>query len=223
MDDVLREVSKELPPLPASDINPQSAKSGTGGAADNRDSSRQNVGALLTDTVAAIFSIYGVSDPTDAQKMKAYFYLCAAAMAIVNDSAGGGLQQLFDHLLDETKELTKSLSMRIDELSSDSGDLRELLAAFPRQLQLTGSTTVNGLAALDALCHTKLEAIATDILNHTGGPFGAAGYAAIVVIDGAIGKGKSIEHFPEVSMLFLAFTRELGNVMLSSVPLKSPS
>lgn len=213
---VLDELSEELPPLPTSGSNRRSKETGTASSAGNVNAIRRNVRELLTDTATWIFRTYRVSDPTDSQKMKAYFYLCVAAMAIVNDSGGATLQQLLESLLDETKELTKSLAVRIEELSGDSRELGELLAAFPDQLHLTGSATINGLAALDALYRTKLEALAGDILNHSGGPFGAPGYAAIVVVDGILGKGKSKDHFPETAIRFIEFTKKLDDLMLEA-------
>jgi len=175
--------------------------------------SKKTITSILTHTQNNIFKIYGVTQPTDAQKMKALGYLCISGMAILNDLGGGEFQHEIDALVNETRELTKPYSMRVDELYNNEKLLKKILGDFPEEVQVTGATRINGLAAFEALYFSIGEELMNDILTHTGGPFGAPGYAAIVVADGIFGEGRSKEYFIETSMELLNFTKELYKVI----------
>ena len=172
-------------------------------------SGKRSFSSVLVDTQNNIFNIYGVNRPTDAQKMKASTYLCISGIAILNDAGSGAVPHVIDKLVDETRELTKSLSVYVEELSNSPEQLTKILADFPDDIQVTGSTRVNGLAAFEALYFSMGEDLMNDILSHNRGPMGTHGYAAVVVADGIFGEGKSAEHFMELSMEFLNFTKGL--------------
>jgi hypothetical protein len=174
---------------------------------------KKTITSVLINTQNNIFKHYGVYQPTDAQKMKASVYLCISGMAILNHLGGGRLRNEIDALVNETRELTKPLNMRVDQLSNNNKQLEKILADFPAEAQVTGATRVNGLAAFEALYFSIGEELMSDILAHTGGPMGAPGYASIVVADGIFGEGKSKEHFMEISMELLNFTKELTEVI----------
>ena len=181
----------------------------------------KNLALILMSTRRDIFNIYGVIKPTDAQKMKASVYLCIAGIAIlndlgsaiVNDLGSERVHRLMDKLVEETKDLTEPLSMRVGELANSKEDLEEILTDFPKEHRLNELTTLNGLGAFEALYFTKVEKLMNDILNHRGGPLGAVGYASIIVADGIFGKGKSKGHFVEVSGRLLTFMEELGEAI----------
>lgn len=170
---------------------------------------KKSIYSVLVSTQNKIFSIYSVAYPTDAQKMKASVYLCISGIAILNDLGGGGLRHALDKLVEEAKELTKPLKMRVGELSNSDEQLKRILSDFPKDLQITEATTVNGLAAFEALYFSMGEELMNDILSHNQGPMGVPGYAAIVVANGIFGEGKAKENFMEVSMELLSFTKEL--------------
>jgi len=170
---------------------------------------KKNFSSILTDTQNELFALYNQNNPTDAQKMKASVYLCISGIAILNDIGGGAVHSVIDRLVEETKELTKNLSMRVGDLSNNREQLEKILQGFPKGLDISESTTVNGLAGFEALYFSIGEELMKDILNHSSGPMGTPGYAAIVVTDGVFGEGKSAEKFMEVSMLVLNFTNEL--------------
>jgi len=174
---------------------------------------KKTITSVLTNAQNNIFKLYGVAQPTDAQKMKASVYLCISGMAILNDLGGGKLQHAIDALVNETRELTKPYSMRVEELSNNDEQLKKILADFPAEAQVTGATRVNGLGAFEAMYFSMGEELMNDILAHTGGPMGAPGYSSIVVTDGIFGEGKSKEHFMEISMELLNFTKELAEVI----------
>jgi len=174
---------------------------------------KKTITSVLTCTQNNIFELYGEVEPTDAQKMKASVYLCLSGMAILNDAGGGKLQNAIDALVNETRELTKPYSMRVQELSNNDEQLEKILSDFPAEAQVTGATRVNGLAAFEALYFSMGKELMNDIISHTGGPMGIPGYASIVVADGIFGEGKSKEHFIEISMELLNFMKELAEVI----------
>lgn len=171
---------------------------------------KKSFSSILVSTQNNIFIIYGVTQPSDAQKMKASVYLCISGIAILNDLGGGRLRHVIDKLVEETRELTKPLRMRVGELSNSAEQLKKIVSDFPNDIQITESTTVNGLAAFEALYFSMGEDLMNDILRHNKGPMGTPGYAAIVVADGIFGEGKAKQKFMEVSMELLNFTKELA-------------
>ena len=112
-------------------------------------------------------------------------------------------------MVNETRELTKPLRMRVGELANNAEQLEKIIFDFPGDIQITGSTTVNGLAAFEAMYFSMGQNLMNDILTHNQGPMGTPGYAAIVVADGIFGEGKAKDKFMEVSMELLNFTKEL--------------
>src|ERR1700730_4142189 len=108
---------------------------------------KKTIPSIVESTQRDIFTIYGVAKPTDAQKMKASVYICIAGIAILNDfGAGRPLRDLIDKLVVGTKDMTKPLSMLVGELANSKEELNEILADFPKELQISESTRVNGLA-----------------------------------------------------------------------------
>jgi hypothetical protein len=145
--------------------------------------------------------------------MKASVYICIAGIAILNDfGAGRPLRDLIDKLVVGTKDMTKPLSMLVGELANSKEELNEILADFPKELQISESTRVNGLAGFEALYFTKVEKMMKDILSHKDGPFGTPGYASIAVVTGIFGSSKP-EYFMSISMRILAFAKELSEAI----------
>ncbi len=170
---------------------------------------KRSITSVMLSTQNKIFDIYSVAHPTDAQKMKASVYLCISGIAILNDLGGGQLRHAIDNLVNETRELTKPLRMRVGELANNAEQLEKIISDFPGDIQITGSTTVNGLAAFEAMYFSMGQDLMNDILTHNQGPMGTPGYAAIVVADGIFGEGKVEDNFLEVAMELLNFTKEL--------------
>jgi hypothetical protein len=176
---------------------------------------KENITSVMLSTQNNIFGIFSVVHPTDAQKMKASVYLCIAGMAILNDPnlGGGRLRYAIDNLVNETRELTKSLMMRVGELANNAEQLEKIISDFPADMKITGSTTVNGLAAFEAMYFSMAQDLMNDILTHNKGPFGTPGYAAIVVTDGIFGEGKAKDKILEMSMELINFTKELSEAI----------
>jgi hypothetical protein len=186
--------------------------------------SERTFATILGETRRDIFQMYAVARPSDAQQMRAAVYLCIAGMAILNDLGCGvrpdlqervpaRVRNAIDKLVQHTKELTKHLQMRVSELSDDEQELQALLCDFPAEAKVNGSTTLNGLAAFEALYFTNVEKLMNKILSHSQGPFGVPGYASMVVADRVFGTGKSREHAAELVMRFTQFMGELGEMV----------
>ena len=171
---------------------------------------KKSITSVMLSTQNKIFGIYSVAHPTDAQKMKASVYLCISGIAILNDLGGGQLGHAIDNLVRETREITKPLRMRVGELANNTAQLEKIISDFPGNIQITGSTTVNGLAAFEAMYFSMGQDLMNDILTHNQGPMGTPGYAAIVVADGIFGAGKSKDKFMEMSVALLNFTKDLA-------------
>ena len=174
---------------------------------------KKKFATVLVNMQGSLFRIYGVSSPSDAQKMKSAVLLCVTAMAILNNLAGVKARPTIDRLVNETREFTKPLSMRIEELAKGKAELEKILAQFPSEGQVTGSTRVNGLAGFEALYFGIGEELMNDMLAHREGPNGVLGYATIAVVDGIYGDGESKKHYMEVKMAFLNFTQDLTKVI----------
>lgn len=178
---------------------------------------KKSFASVLANMQNSLFKIYGMDSATDAQKMKASVYLCISALAILNDLGGdilndqGGdkLRKTIDTVVDETRELTKPLSMRVKELANNETQLEKILAGFPNEVPITGSTSVNGLAAFEAMYFGMGQELMHDMLAHKKGPMGVPGYAAIVVVDGIFGEGESKKHYMDITMAFMNFMRKL--------------
>lgn len=174
--------------------------------------SKKSYTSVLINTQNNIFNIYGVNQPTDAQKMKASVYLCIAGLAILDDLGCAKLRHSSDRLIAEAIELTDPLSMRLEELSNNTEQLDMILSDFPKESQVTGSTNVNGLAAFKSLFSSMIETLMIDFSRYKNSPTGPAGYAPFVVGDGIFGEGRSQEHFMELTMQLANFMTELSEV-----------
>lgn len=171
---------------------------------------KRSFAAILTSTQNKIFNIYGLVQPTDAQKMKAFFYLCIAGIAILNDMGRGRLpHSVIDKLVEETRELTKPLRMQICELSNNEEQLAKILSDFPNDLEITETTAVNGLAAFEAMYFSMGRELMNDILTHNQGDFGIEGYAAIVVAHEIFGEERAKQNWMEFWVEFNNFIDEL--------------
>jgi hypothetical protein len=89
--------------------------------------------------------------------------------------------------------------MLVRDLAHDSEELQKVLATFPADINITESTSINGLGAFDALYHAKVNEVIQDIWSHRNGPTGTPGYACIVLAAGIFGKEGS-DKLPKMFM-----------------------
>ncbi len=180
---------------------------------------KKNSSSVITDTRNKLFDIYGVSKPTDAQEMRASFYLCIAGMALFNHFAAGKvgheeLSPVIDKLVRDTAKLTSNLTMTLGELTEDE----DILECFIDSVggHITRKTTINGLAAMDMLYVNLGEVFMNDILRNTEGPLGIQGYAAVHVITGTFGRGTNTSNkiLIDVTSLIRKFAKELAEATM---------
>lgn len=173
--------------------------------------SNKSISVIITNTQNNIFNIYGCKNPSDSQKMKASVYLCIAGIALLNElsinSNNDAMKNMINKIVNETRELTKPLSMKVSDLANDKEDLQLILSGF--EIQLDTDTRVNGLGAFEALYLSKVERLINDILAHNGGDFGCAGYAAYVVANGIFGADKAHDNFIQVGNEIQLFRSKL--------------
>jgi hypothetical protein len=175
--------------------------------------------SAIENTQNEIFNFCGVTQPTDAQKLKAAFYLCISGVALINDAGGGspGIRKSIDSLVDEAKELSQSYKMiRVSDLANNQSELDAIISGFPPGIEMTAGTRTNGLGAFEAMQFGMGETLLKEILGHTSGPMGATGYAGLVVGLGMFGKEKSEEHGIELGLEMMKFMERLAQAIKKS-------
>jgi hypothetical protein len=85
-------------------------------------------------------------------------------------------------------------------------ELEKILSDFPAEADVDGDTTINGLAAWNAIYFTYVEEIVLEISNRSNGPLGSYGYAAIKVLEALRGNGQGKDDFMDVSFLITEMT-----------------
>ena len=153
----------------------------------------RSVRSILDSAQKDMMKLFGLTKPTDAQKLRASVYLCIASTALLNDFGGRLFDNLIDEVAKESASLAKPLRMLVGDLANDADELSAIFAAFPADLRLTAAISINGLGALDALYHARVQPLVNEILSHKEGPFGAAGFAAITLAIGILGKQEGDE------------------------------
>ena len=177
-------------------------------------SGNKGFASVIVETQNKLFKTYGVSQPNDAQKLRASFYLCISGMAILNEAGAGRapIRGVIDRLVADASELSKPLSVVARDIWENSTENQnKIQSQLPRGT--TELTKLNGLAAFDALYASLGQDLMTDILSHNKGPLGTPGYAGIVVVDGIFGKGRAEEHFMDITMQMLEFSRGLSKAI----------
>jgi hypothetical protein len=164
-------------------------------------------GPVMEQAQDELFETFGVKAPSDAQKLKASFYLCVSGIAVLNDAGGGATPDVIDKLVADTSVLVKPLSVYAKDLSNSPEQLASILSQIPSGA--TGSTRLNGLAAFQAMYFSLGQDLVNDIASHKQGPLGIFGYAGYVVADGVFGEGAARENFLKVSENMVSFVEGL--------------
>ncbi|MCX8482375.1 MAG: hypothetical protein ORN50_02255 [Crocinitomicaceae bacterium] len=167
-------------------------------------------------TVAEIYNNYScdilktINLPVnDANRLKASVYLLFAQLASIHVISNGTYQQYMDGMVEDVKNSVKPLSMKAGALATSNEELKKILSDFPAQASVDKDTKINGLAGFNGIYFPFVSEVVTDIGKHTGGPMGVHGYAAIRVLEGLRGKGKSEENFMEVTFKLTEMTNDL--------------
>jgi hypothetical protein len=100
---------------------------------------------------------------TQANKLKVSVYLLFAQLGIVHVVAAGKARPFLGALVEDVKESTKDLTMRISELALNDTELQIILNEFPAEANLTSNVTINGLAAFEAIYFAYLGDLVPEI------------------------------------------------------------
>ena len=148
---------------------------------------------------------------TDANRLKATVYLCFAQMACLHVVSKGATAVFMDAMVEDVKKSILSLKMKVKDLAQNEAELRKILTDFPKQAGVDANTTVNGLAAFEAIYFQYVEEIVTEIASNTSGPMGAHGYATIKFLESLKGKANPsvADGMVEVSILMSDMTGEV--------------
>lgn len=171
---------------------------------------KKSYSTVLLESRNRIFDLYGVTHPTDAQHIKASFYLCIAGVAIINDATRGQLRGLIDKLVEQSKKSTSLLQAKVGDLANNEEELAKIISDFPAELKVKGSTLTNGLAGFEAMYFSIGVDMIPDILNHSGGVTGVPGYAAIVVGYGIFGEDDDRANHAVLGMELMRFAKEFS-------------
>jgi len=146
---------------------------------------------------------------SDANRLKTTVYLCIAQMACLHVVSNGASAVFIDAMVDDAKKSILQLKMKVKDLALTEYELRKILSDFPPQAAVDGETTVNGLAAFQAIYFPYVEELVTEIADHTQGPFGVHGYASIKILEALRGKDNIEEGIMKTSMLLTRMTGEI--------------
>lgn len=142
------------------------------------------------------FAAWGVSRPTDEQKLRFRFSLACALGAIANEVGARSAKASVDKIFSEFSRTVDDLNVAFDEVFNIrvSKGVVALDAEMARDAYSLpkGRLRMNGLACLNCM----LDVFGRDTLNwvysRRNGPFGSVGAAALIVREHSVGEGNSI-------------------------------
>jgi hypothetical protein len=130
-------------------------------------------------------------------------------MACIHVVSNGAAAVFIDAMVEDVKNSILDLKMRVGDLARDNQELKRILGDFPSTAQVDELTTINGLAAFEAIYFPFVEEIVTEISENSKGPFGVHGYAAIKLLETLRGKGNGKNQMIEVSLELTEMTGEV--------------
>ena len=168
----------------------------------------RNYELALINKQNIIFNLFGVSRPSDAQKVKATVYLCAVGTALLERS-GVDESKHGNNLFGIGRTITEPLSVQAGDIVNNPDQLKRLIIFLPQNSQITASTKINGVAAYLAMYQLVREDVMRDLPRTNRGDFGITGVAALMVINGIFGEDKGGEKLFEVVAELNSFTKEV--------------
>lgn len=153
---------------------------------------------------------YGLKTPTDAQLFNVSLGLAIASVGVLNELGGGRLRDLIDKVTNEARYETTNLSFIIADIAQDQNDIDLIISEFPVFVEATKEMRTNGGAVFPILFNKKGPRLVREIAEHSGGPMGPIGYAAIVIGDLALGREESKSAFMHTSMILTGFIKEIS-------------
>jgi hypothetical protein len=152
--------------------------------------------SIVIQTKNDFFRLHKVSKPTNAQNLRALFYICESGVAFLSyfDKAANRddfLNQLIHPLITATGELASQIegTMRIDDLSKDRYQVDRLVAYYRSHgLDIDASQRINGILAFDGLYNTIGLEVLEDMFDCEEGPIGILGTTSFITSDNVIGE-----------------------------------
>jgi len=114
---------------------------------------------------------------TDANLLKAIVFITFVQIAQFNRLNISGAREVIDSLVSKAKEAAKPYKARVSDLASDEDELNSILSDFPSELKIDSRTTLNGLAAFEALYFANAQSVVPDLTRRVDDGL----YLAIVV------------------------------------------
>ena len=156
-----------------------------------------NTEKLFSNTMDEYFNLWGVSRPTDEERLRMIFSLYLSSSACLNDLIHGhSLKNKIDKLGNVASNLSSPLKIKISDLFPNEISrisMQEFFDELPMPVS-SPNTRLNGLAAFPAL-HPQGPKIIKEIMNSKDGPFGIMGYASVVIGEIVVGREKSMSSF----------------------------
>jgi hypothetical protein len=145
----------------------------------------------------------------DANKLKVTVYLCFAQMALLHLIAKGAANVFIDKMVEDAKDSILDLQMKVKDLAKNNDELIRILSDFPEEAGVTGDTTVNGLAAWDAVYLTYVEEVVPEMASRPTGPMAPYAYPAIKIQEAMQGTGPSSDKLMERVQVITEMTGEV--------------
>ena len=143
----------------------------------------------------------------DANLLKVTVYLCFAQTACLHSISAEKTRPFIDNMVEDAKNGILSLKMKVGDLANSDDELAKILEDFPPEANVDEVTTINGLAAWNAIYLGFAGEVIVEIANRgQGGPMGAHGYAAVKLLEALRGEGQGRENFMEVTILLQEMT-----------------
>lgn len=172
---------------------------------------KKDISHCIIECRENILKAYGIGSPTDAQLFNATMGIAIASVGMLNEIGGGRLSDLIDKVTDEASSLVANLSFRIEEITNNEEEIDFIISEFPPFAEATKKLRTNGGAVFPILFNSKGPALVREIAEHSGGPMGSAGYAAIIVGDLTVGRDDAKDGFMLVSAALMQFLKEIAS------------
>jgi len=167
-----------------------------------------SVAQIYQDNVIEILSEIDLPI-SDAMALKATVYLLFAQLACIHVVTKGTYQRHIDSMVKEVANSVTPLKMKVVELATSTDELRRILSDFSNDMNVDENTKINGLAGFNAIYLPFVSEVVVDIANHTEGPLGVHGYAAIKFLEGIRGKENGTENMVTVAIYLTNMTNNL--------------
>jgi len=164
---------------------------------------------IITECKSGVFNAYSIGIPTNEQHFNATLSIAIALVGILNDLGKGQLNHLIDEISDTARSMTSNLTFKIEDIAENEEEIELIISEMPSFAEAAREMRTNGGALFPILFNSRGPKLVSEIAEHSGGPLGAPGYAAIVIGDMVVGREESKNGFMTVSMQLMQTLPEL--------------